>query len=407
MFTIISSKIQDQVIKALNIKKPVVFLGGTCEDNSWREKIRDKFDDKFYLIDPYDLHWDPADNIYDELAGIVNADYVIFYKGKDGTEKEKKFLDNIGNKDYKEFEDLDKVMSFLKEISTKKKIAIADKLKEAAYSMRYSYAYVTLNDGKRVDLAIEKIPKAEIVTTLRNFLENKEPLKINKQLNTDVNKNEVWAKELDPESLKEMEEYNKHINNYVAKNYPQMIKVAKKGVSYDKSSTQINFPEALANKVMSWCKKNVPEEELYKGEEGKSDSYGPKYAREDQIHTTLLYGIDDPDSKCVEDIIEKDGTKPFPIKLGNITAFTTKPNYDVLKIEIESPELHRLNKVIKNTLNVKINFGDYRSHTTIAYLKKGFAEKYINDDHFKDVIFTTDEITFSSKNGKKTKIKLK
>ena len=86
MFIVTSSKLEPAVKKSLTSKKPSIFLGGLCVDNSWREEIKEEFGDKLFLLDPYDTKWKAEDNIYDELAGLVNADHVIFYKGGKGTE---------------------------------------------------------------------------------------------------------------------------------------------------------------------------------------------------------------------------------------------------------------------------------------------------------------------------------
>jgi hypothetical protein len=88
--------------------KPSVFLGGYCKDNKWREDIKEEFKDKLFFIDPYDPNWEPEDNIYQELAAIINADYTVFYDGGKGSDKEMKFLDNT-DQDYEEFDDLDKL----------------------------------------------------------------------------------------------------------------------------------------------------------------------------------------------------------------------------------------------------------------------------------------------------------
>ena len=39
--------------------------------------------------------------------------------------------------------------------------------------------------------------------------------------------------------------------------------------------------------------------------------------------------------------------KPVKFKLGKITAFTTNGEYDVIKIDVNSPALHKLNKLLK------------------------------------------------------------
>ena len=51
-------------------------------------------------------------------------------------------------------------------------------------------------------------------------------------------------------------------------------------------------------------------------------------------------------------------------------------------------------------------FKDYVPHSTIAYMKKGTANKYIGNEEFKNITNDFNEITFSSKDGNHYKIKL-
>ena len=113
-----ASELRGKMLKALESGKPSVFLGGDCsDDNEWRKTLEKEFGDDFALIDPYDEGWDAEDNIYDEAAAMLNADYVLFYKGGKGTEKEKGLLNDIGSGgSYEEFDDLDAVREFLKDV---------------------------------------------------------------------------------------------------------------------------------------------------------------------------------------------------------------------------------------------------------------------------------------------------
>jgi len=110
---IIASRILKDVLKSKKTNKIVVFLGGECsDDNQWRKDIKKEFSNRIFFIDPYDPDWDPEDNIYDELAGMMVADKIVFYRGGKGSKKEKKFLDVAGNK-YVEFDSLDKLGQYL------------------------------------------------------------------------------------------------------------------------------------------------------------------------------------------------------------------------------------------------------------------------------------------------------
>ena len=96
MFKVMRASINKKDLdKASKSKKAVVFLGGYCKDNDWREELKKEFGKDMLILDPYDENWDPEENIYPEIAGMINSGWVVFYKGGEQTEKEKKFLDMI------------------------------------------------------------------------------------------------------------------------------------------------------------------------------------------------------------------------------------------------------------------------------------------------------------------------
>ena len=116
-------------------------------------------------------------------------------------------------------------------------------------------------------------------------------------------------------------------------------------------------------------------------------AYETGAGREMNPHITVLYGIhtDVPD-KDVEDLIET--IKEPLIEFGSITSFTND-DFDVLKFDIESSDLVKLNKLFKK-LPHTCQFPNYHPHCTIAYLKKGTAKKYIKE--FSGVKLTNPEI---------------
>ena len=163
------------------------------------------------------------------------------------------------------------------------------------------------------------------------------------------------------------------------------------------SSTQINLPDGLAEKVIEYGKKHIPDEEIFE----KGDDMG----REDEIHVTVLYGLHADTPKEVKKVLEKEST--FPIQLGKISIFDTHPDFDVVKIDVDSPGLVELNKKLRDNCEHTMTHPKYVPHITIAYLKKGKAKKYKGDDYFAEMGFLSNEVLFSSKNREKTKILLK
>ncbi len=138
----------------------------------------------------------------------------------------------------------------------------------------------------------------------------------------------------------------------------------------------------------------IDDKDLYLGEKDESG-----FGKETEPHTTILYGIhaDVPDED-VEKLIEK--IKTPKIKLEKVSSFKNE-KFDVLKYDVESADLHKLNKEFK-TLPHTSTFPEYHPHITIAYLKKGTADKYIKLLNDKDAInIEPEKIVYSKVDGSK------
>jgi 2'-5' RNA ligase len=174
-------------------------------------------------------------------------------------------------------------------------------------------------------------------------------------------------------------------------------KEAKLGATYKLSSTSVHLPDKLAKDVYSWGKENVPDEILYTDD--------PSMGREDEIHVTVFYGIESSKPDEVQELLKD--TPAFECRLGLLTAFKDAETHDVLKIDVESPELVRLHYLIEESVDNKNTRPTYQAHVTIAYLKKGNIDKYLGEDYFRGKTFKVTEIVFSSKDHIETKISLK
>jgi len=171
-------------------------------------------------------------------------------------------------------------------------------------------------------------------------------------------------------------------------------KIAKENVKHNHSSTQFVIPKHIASDILNFSK-GIHDNELYENDE-------EKYGREDEIHCTVLYGLTDETPENTFKELKK--FNPFVVKLGKTSSFTTAKDYDVLKIEIISPELEKMHYYLEENLANENKFPEYKPHCTIAYLKKGEAEKYINDSRFEGMSFIINKIEFSSFNGEKVKM---
>jgi hypothetical protein len=145
------------------------------------------------------------------------------------------------------------------------------------------------------------------------------------------------------------------------------------------SSTQLNLPDALAAKVLAF---DVDPDDL--AEEG----------REDSPHITVKYGLHTTDPDDVAEILAHFGA--IDITLGETAVFTGE-EYDVLYVEVESPDLERLNSLLSDELDVTDTHPVYTPHVCIAYLKPGRGEAYVDDETFVGETATLDAVEFSPK----------
>jgi len=165
---------------------------------------------------------------------------------------------------------------------------------------------------------------------------------------------------------------------------------------YSYSSTQVNLAGDLSKRIMAWGKENIPDEDIYTGEEDMG--------REDTPHITVLFGIVAQEPDEVIELLSSEGS--VKAKLGNVSLFKHSDDYDVVKIGVESKDLARLNKLLSDNLENENKFPDYKPHITIAYVKKGTGNKCSGSSEFEgqEVIF--DQIRFSTKEGELTFIAL-
>lgn len=95
---------------------------------------------------------------------------------------------------------------------------------------------------------------------------------------------------------------------------------------------------------------------------------------EDTPHVTVRYGLQDMTPQKVRQLLSR-----YPrvwIKLGRLSIFEND-DVDVLKIDVQSEELHKVNRALG--LHAAENtHRQYIPHVTIAFLKKGTGRKYLH-----------------------------
>lgn len=125
----------------------------------------------------------------------------------------------------------------------------------------------------------------------------------------------------------------------------------------------------------------------------------PSYGKENEPHVTILFGLhDDIPDEDVEKVM-KNIVKPV-IKFFDISLFKNK-KFEVIKFDVESPNLHRLNKRFKEFPHTE-SFPKYHPHCTIAYVKPDKGDKYVKElKQFISIKVDASESVYSKADGDK------
>lgn len=162
--------------------------------------------------------------------------------------------------------------------------------------------------------------------------------------------------------------------------------------AYDFSSVQCNLPQDISTEIFQWGKDNIPDSIL--SEDGRQAP--------DDIHVTVKYGFHIHDFTKVRDYLMTQ--KPFKATLGPISLFES-PDQDVIKIDIHSPELSKLNDLFSNNFEVTDTHPSYIPHVTIGYVQKGAGAPYAGRKDFEGRKVLLDSALFSGKDNRRTLMK--
>jgi len=156
------------------------------------------------------------------------------------------------------------------------------------------------------------------------------------------------------------------------------------------SYTAVNLPDRISESVRA-LGRMIPDEDL------AADG------REMEPHITVKYGLHGDDAGEVQTALAGEG--PVKVKLGRLSLFENE-DADVLKIEVDSPDLHRLNKKIAGAVENTETHPGYKPHVTIAYLKPGEGKKYLGSSGLEGQEITLDRLSFSDRQKNVTEIPL-
>lgn len=78
----------------------------------------------------------------------------------------------------------------------------------------------------------------------------------------------------------------------------------------------------------------------------------------------------------------------------------------MVKVDVTSPDLMRLNRLISSSLRCTDTFPVYKPHVTLAYVLPGKGQRYAGMTDVDGMELTFDAMTFSDLDGEKTKLRL-
>ncbi len=152
---------------------------------------------------------------------------------------------------------------------------------------------------------------------------------------------------------------------------------------------QLNMHDAA--RVLTRNEALIPEADL--GAEG----------REHDVHVTVLYGFPDREGILdeIDAVIRKElGRDKIRIRLGAVSRFTGKDGRDdVIKVDVESPQLRALNAALRAIPGVTVTYPTYTPHLTLAYVKSGKLPELDGNACFSGETYVFDSLVFSHPHG--------
>lgn len=162
----------------------------------------------------------------------------------------------------------------------------------------------------------------------------------------------------------------------------------------------IDVPPEIGDFILDWGRLNIAEDVLYFGEDGDGGF-------EENSHVTLKYGLLEPvPSECLRKIVAT--MQPFVLTLTHISLFRQE-DHDVVKINVDSPGLRRLNARVSAGRPHADKWPSYRPHVTVGYVKKGAAEQFDGTNIFQveDAVspsFVAYSVSFRGKDGEQSEL---
>ena len=160
-----------------------------------------------------------------------------------------------------------------------------------------------------------------------------------------------------------------------------------------------HFDVGDQQRFREWQLYNLKDHELHP----ETDDMGP-------FHITVKYGLHagvSPENvvKAISDF-RKGYAEAILGKIGLFPSSETGQDYEVVKVEVRSPDLYALNQMIIKGVECTDTHPVYKPHVTLAYLHTGCGGRFINDLSFSGKKFIFRTLEFNDPNDKTARIVL-
>lgn len=180
--------------------------------------------------------------------------------------------------------------------------------------------------------------------------------------------------------------------------WSELVDVFNKGLPHKFSTTQFNV-ETCDYSRSQGC----PISLLRQMQDRIADADLAADGKEKEFHITVKYGLHTDNVADVIPAVERFSN--CVMQLGRTSLFSND-EADVVKIDIVSEDLHELNKAISLQIPCTDTHLKYQPHLTLAYVKPGLGEKYLDMSDVEGMKINGHYLSFCNKEGKEEIIDL-
>ncbi len=163
------------------------------------------------------------------------------------------------------------------------------------------------------------------------------------------------------------------------------------------SAILLMLPRDFSSRLVDWGAQKIPSNRL---------SGLPNKGYDKSPHITLATGIVEESPERVYELMGKE--EPFSVSLGPVDCFRMdEKGYDVIKLPVQSQNLHRLNQEILGAVEMNNPVHEFSPHITIAYVKPHSCEDVLGNKDFAGMELPVEGFVYSDRHHGGRMVRLK